>query len=191
MTWTQTRDGHAISLVPPIDITTLSIEEVAHSLARLARFSGHTRGAVPYSVAQHSVHVAEHLSGFGQQVELDGLLHDAHEALLGDITSPVKSALRHYGGGYALDELDNTLAAAIHDRFGGGAPGRHSVKVVDLRMLATERRDLLGKEAKPWLLSVDGATCEPYAERIVPWYISQAEEAFLERYNALLGAQAG
>lgn len=178
MTWMQTRDGHAVDLLRP-DLSALTIEEVAHALARISRFSGHTRGEHIYSVAQHSVHVYEHAAS------LEGLLHDAHEAILGDITSPVKAALRALGGTSALDTLDGGLAAAVRQRFGAATSMPRPVKVADLRMLATERRDLLGPEALPWNLRVDGHQVEPYDWHVRPWTIAESEQTFLSVFHEL------
>jgi len=98
MTWLLTRDSSRLDLVAPKpgDIHFPAIAEV---LGKLPRFTGHTPGA-HYSVAQHSLLVAEILARKARDLGLDshllqayGLLHDAHEALLGDLTSPVKRLL--------------------------------------------------------------------------------------------------
>lgn len=184
MTWMQTRDGHAIDLLRP-DLSAITIEEIAHALSRIGRFAGHTRGVFAYSVAQHSVLVSRRCLPGNAMV---GLLHDAHEAFLGDITSPVKMALRALNGGPALQTLDLGLMQAVRERFDVGLL-THDVKVADLRALATERRDLLGAEALPWNLKVDGEPCEPWEDepRIRPWSAEEAYRKFLDRFVALRG----
>jgi hypothetical protein len=81
--------GH---LIDPFDLdaTLVDIVDIAHSLARLCRYNGHTEGH--YSVARHSILVAGRLAATGhpRDVQLAGLLHDAAEAYLGDMTSPLK-----------------------------------------------------------------------------------------------------
>lgn len=169
--WIQTRDGHAIDLLAP-DLSEVCIEEIAHSLARINRFTGHTRGPVPYSVAQHCVLVANHLP---EHLKLAGLLHDAHEAILGDIASPIKWALEYSGGGAAFQFLDRAAEAAVKKRWTAEAYDDAIVRQADLRALATERRDLLGDvQARPWK-----GDYIPWAERIYPWTIARSEYEFL------------
>lgn len=127
------------------------IQVLAHSLSQINRFTGHTLR--PYSVAEHSLLVcdiaAEHgLDCHGQML---ALLHDAHEALCGDATSPVKAAL-----GTAWLQLENPLALAVRSAYGlrsTQAQYARCVRFADLRALATERRDLTYFEAGtnlPW-----------------------------------------
>jgi len=184
--WIQTRDGHIVDLLEP-DLSDLTIEEVAHALARLNRFTGHTK--VAYSVAQHCVHASEQVdwaraTGPERLVRLAALLHDAHESVIGDISSPVKLAIRQLGGGNALKRLDERMESAFWSRFGGGFVAcANEVKQVDLRLLVTERRDLLGDfEAQPWEVDY-----EPFEDRISAWSIDIAEWKFLARYAELKG----
>lgn len=67
----------------------VSVEDVAHALSGLNRFRGH--GRYPFSVALHSVAVADYLAGCGEsaEIQLAGLLHDAHKAFLGDVPEPI------------------------------------------------------------------------------------------------------
>jgi hypothetical protein len=181
--WIQSRDGHAIDLIKP-DLSLLTIEEVAHSLARINRFSGHTRTPRGYSVAQHSCLVSEHLP---PDLQFEGLMHDAHESIIGDISSPVKWALEHLGGGAALDELDDIAMIAVAARWPD--PKRSMpigkthplVKEQDMRACVTERRDLMGDvQAKPWKVPA-----EPWPEKIVAWSVDDAEDSFLHIFRQL------
>jgi uncharacterized protein len=181
MTWMQTRDGHAIDLLEP-DLSEVTIEELAHALSRINRFCGHTRTISGYSVACHSVAVSMHLP---PAYALWGLMHDAHEAFLGDITSPVKMALRALGGGEAFDKLESKLVVAVRRRWELHGPMPREVKVADLEALATERRDLLGEEARPWNLRVDGDPVRPWAEVMTPMSTQDGKRAFLRRYEEL------
>lgn len=88
----RTVSGRLVDLLSPAP-ESLCVQDIAHALARLARFNGHTRGPVCYSVAQHSLWVAaylERVSGGDQALMLHGLLHDAAEAYLGDMLRPLK-----------------------------------------------------------------------------------------------------
>jgi 5'-deoxynucleotidase YfbR-like HD superfamily hydrolase len=95
----------------------IEIEDIAHGLSFVARWNGQTYGEYPYSVAEHSVFVEHLFSRLNPRIDpkwrLAALLHDAPEYVIGDMISPVKSAV---GPGYA--ELDERLTAAIHLKFG-------------------------------------------------------------------------
>lgn len=95
----------------------VEIADIAHGLAFVARWNGQTRGDFAYSVAEHSLLVEEIFThchpGAGARDRLAALLHDAPEYVIGDMISPVKTAV---GPGYAA--LDARLTAAIHLRFG-------------------------------------------------------------------------
>src|SRR5690606_30462956 len=97
----------------PIDV---ELSDIAHGLARVARWNGQTLGDYPFSVAQHSVLVLElflaHHPAADRQAQLYALLHDAPEYVMGDIISPFKTAM---GGNYK--DVEQRLLAAIHLRF--------------------------------------------------------------------------
>ena len=97
----------------PLDI---EVQDIAHGLAFVARWNGQTRGDWPYSVAEHSLLVEQiftRQTGAEAKWQMAALLHDAPEYVIGDMISPVKSAV---GPGYA--EMDARLTAAVHLRFG-------------------------------------------------------------------------
>lgn len=105
------------------------IEDIAHSLARQARYCGHTKGDRIYSVAQHCVLVAWWIEQnkpswtndyFHVRLQLAGLLHDAPEYVLGDISGPLKAVLRK-GQNYLYDKMEGDLSFFIEQRF--GVPG--------------------------------------------------------------------
>lgn len=170
----QLRSGYCLSLNSP-DCTGLPLTDIAVALARTARFRGATRGAYAYSVAQHSVLVASILAEQQHTLAIQraGLLHDAHEAVLGDIPTPVK----HWIGAPLLARLERPLILAIYARF-GLAPmlaEAWQVKQADELALATERRDLLTPSARPW-----ASPCEPSPHhQVEPWPESDAYTAFL------------
>ncbi len=79
-----------------LDKSEIDIEDIAHALARICRFNGHLR--YHYSVAEHSVNVAEELKlrGASKELRLFGLLHDASEAYIADIPRPLKDWIPEY-----------------------------------------------------------------------------------------------
>lgn len=113
--WQRMLSGRRLDLLDPTPVD-IEIEDIAHGLAFVARWNGQTAGDWPYSVAEHSLLVEEifrRLGGMDPRWCLAALLHDAPEYVIGDMISPVKTAV---GPGYA--ELDARLTAAIHIRFG-------------------------------------------------------------------------
>ena len=108
--------GRRLDLLDPSPLD-IEIEDIAHGLARVARWNGQTIGDHAFSVAQHSVIVEEicaHIQpGFEPRWRLAALLHDASEYVIGDMISPFKAAL-----GYDYKAFEHRLEAAIHVRFG-------------------------------------------------------------------------
>ena len=114
--WQRMLSGRRLDLLDPTPMD-IEIEDIAHGLAFVARWNGQTKGDFPYSVAEHSLLVEKIFSrlapGADARWNLAALLHDAPEYVIGDMISPVKSAV---GPGY--EKLDDRLAEAIHLRFG-------------------------------------------------------------------------
>jgi len=170
---------------------TISILDIAHALANTNRYTGHA--ARPISVAEHSLLVVEILereaAEHRPEVLLAALLHDAHEAYTGDLSSPMKQLL---GPLWATEErriqhsVLHTLNSLTHYL-------RHEclIKHADLMALATERRDLMPDTGPAW----------PALEGIAPvdWINLRARDdfgwldwrqAFLDSYAALRVAAA-
>jgi hypothetical protein len=149
------------------------IEDIAHALSHLCRYAGHTSRF--YSVAQHSVHVARYCSVDHQ---LQGLLHDAAEAYLVDIPSPVKRQPEMQG--YRQAEARLSQCIATHFKIDAELPS--DVLDVDRRILANEQRDLM-----PSLLdAVAPGVREPLPLlRIIPWSSEKAKQMFLNLYDQL------
>ncbi|WP_073331402.1 HD family hydrolase [Wenxinia saemankumensis] len=108
--------GRRLDLLDPTPVD-IEIEDIAHGLAFVARWNGQTAGDWPYSVAEHSL-LVERIFGLTDPAapprwRLAALLHDGPEYVIGDMISPVKSAV---GPGYKA--MDERLSAAIHIRFG-------------------------------------------------------------------------
>lgn len=137
--WLASASGKIISLLNP-DPGQIELEDIATGLANIARFNGQTNQW--YSVAEHSIHVAELLPN---KLKLQGLLHDATEAYLCDVPSPLKSLL-----GEAYKAVERRLAAAIGTRFGVELVALdEATKEADLMLLFAER-DMLQPGGPDW-----------------------------------------
>jgi hypothetical protein len=153
----------------------ICIEDIAHALSNICRFGGHVREF--YSVAQHSVLVSRTVP---PDLALCGLLHDASEAYLCDIMRPIKP---HFPG-YA--EVEERLMTAIAQVFDFQWPPPPEIKAADMRLLVTERRDLMPDRQCP---HTDGKNYEPLSERIEPWLPATASVAFMQRYLEVTHSQ--
>ena len=118
--------GRRLDLLDPSPVD-VEIEDIAHGLARVARWNGQTKGPLPFSVAQHSLVVEDFCvaanSDWPAAWRLAALLHDAPEFVIGDMISPFKSAL-----GDAYRSIEARLQQAIHIRFGLPAELPHKVE---------------------------------------------------------------
>lgn len=170
MTWIVTYSGAIVDLQNP-DPSSFRLEDIAHGLANLCRFNGHTREF--YSVAQHSVLASRYVP---RAFAYDALMHDAAEAYLGDVTAPLKALLPEYRA------IEKRLEAALFERFGVGFPLSPHVKRIDMVMLATERRDLMPQDGPPWPCLENIA---PHARRIYPVPPRAAVDMFLRRFEEL------
>lgn len=163
----QLHSGFCVDLLAP-DLRDLTLTDIATGLSRIARFVGATKGAHPYTVAQHSCLVADILEQRREThaMQKAGLLHDAHEALMGDIISPVKAAL----GRHVVHELERRLQVALSARFGLGPMiwCQPTLDQADADALATERRDLMARPTWPWPEArgdaLDWLAIEPWSE---------------------------
>lgn len=152
MTWMLTSHGREHHLTGAgLQLNQPDISEIAYALAQINRFCGHAKR--PYSVAEHSVLVSSIAEGEGASTtaQLAALLHDAHEAYTGDVSSPAKWAI-----GMAWGLFEDGEAASVHNALGVRAAmcaHRASIKRWDLIALATERRDLTAYDPakhRPW-----------------------------------------
>lgn len=113
--WQRMLSGRRLNLLDPSPLD-IEISDIAHGLARVARWNGQTEGEHAYSVAQHSVLVHDVLLALNPSLtspfRLIALLHDAPEYVIGDMISPFKSVM---GGNYK--DVEKRLIDAIHIRF--------------------------------------------------------------------------
>lgn len=173
--WLQTYTGRAVY---PLDLrpADVDIRDIAHSLAMQCRYAGHCLR--PYSVAEHSVHVARWLRPrHGPDVALEGLMHDASETYLVDIPRPVKPFLLGYG------DAERCVTAVVAERFGLSAFGLPAaVHEADNRILADERAQNMAPCEREW----EGMS-EPLGVTLEFWSPERAEREFLALFEELYG----
>lgn len=178
--WLQTFTGKQYLYVDPRP-EMICIEDIAHALSNQCRFAGQCRTF--YSVGQHSLLASAWVASYTKcapeerrKLEMLALLHDASEAYLVDVPAPVKPLLQ----GYA--QLETLAMGAIATKFRLDLRDFSDprIKHIDMVMLATEKRDLLGPEPAPWL-----PMPEPGKFHILPEPPHIVEEEFLARFKQL------
>ena len=187
--WQRMLSGRRLDLIDPSPVD-VEIADIAHGLARVARWNGQTRGPEIFSVAQHSLLVdglfAAAAPESPPQSRLAALLHDAPEYVIGDMISPFKAAI---GGDYK--RIEERLQRAIHIRF--GLPAERSadlalrIKAVDRTSAYIEATALAGftvAEARR-LFGQPELPIGEFAAFLDPMRPQEAEERFLSRFAEL------
>ncbi len=179
--------GRRLDLLDPSPLD-IEIEDIAHGLARVARWNGQTKGEHAFSVAQHCVLVERITADLNprltRDVRLMALLHDAQEYVIGDLISPFKVAI-----GIDYKALELKLQSAIHIRF--GLPPKASValttlfKKSDLIAAYFEATQLAGFEpaVARRFFGIPPKTLR--APRLVPLATGEAQAQFLQRFQRL------
>ncbi len=181
--------GRRLDLIDPSPLD-VEIADIAHGLARVARWNGQTRGPEIFSVAQHSLLVEALLAGLAprspSKARLAALLHDAPEYVIGDMISPFKAAI---GGDYR--RIEARLMRAIHVRFGLPAEPPadlvRQIKAVDRASAYIEATTLAGFTA-PEARRLFGEPAVPaldLARFLEPIRPDEAERRFLTRFAEL------
>jgi 5'-nucleotidase len=189
--WQRMLSGRRLDLLDPSPLD-IEVADIAHGLARVARWNGQTQGANIYSVAQHSLLVetiARQRVRLSQPHRLAALLHDAPEYVIGDMISPFKSVL-----GDAYKSVEARLMAAIHLRFGLPAVLPASllalIKAADRAAAYLEATQLAGF-AKPEAVRFFGSPPRLSAalerDYLTPWPAETAQARYLERFGRLVG----
>jgi uncharacterized protein len=187
--------GRRLDLLDPSPFD-IEIEDIAHGLARVARWNGQTRGPYSFSVAQHSVLVEA--IACHQRIDLPPktcltiLLHDAAEYVIGDMISPFKAVL-----GDSYKGVEARILAAVMLRFGLAAETPAAV-----RKLTKDMDAIAAYHEATALAGFDPAEAERFFGRPVslparimamvePWTTERAEAAFRDRFTALAAATGG
>ncbi len=196
--WQRMLSGRRLDLLDPSPLD-VEIADIAHGLARLARWNGQTKGAHAFSVAQHCVLVeaiaAALKSDLSEKYRLAALLHDAPEYVVGDLISPFKAAM-----GVHYKSFEERIQRAIHIRF-GLAPLlplniAQLIKKADKIAAYFEATQLAGfsaDDAKAFAgdPAALGVELPRALLQIVPLEPAAAQAAYLSRFAALEGQAAG
>ncbi len=188
--WQRMMSGRRLDLLDPSPLD-IEIEDIAHGLARVARWNGQTSGAHIFSVAQHSLLVdvigRKYSPNIDARWRLAVLLHDAPEYVIGDLISPFKAVLKD-----DYKKVEARLLHAVSLRF--GLPSRFPanlvtiIKKADRAAAFLEATRLAGfseSEARRFFgppPPLDAATIRQY---LIPWGAEAAEKRFLKRFKEL------
>ncbi len=187
--WQRMLSGRRLDLLEPSPFD-IEIEDIAHGLARVARWNGQTVGEHAFSVAQHSLiveDIAAHMSpGLEPRWRLAALLHDASEFVIGDMISPFKAAL-----GVDYRNFEERLETAIHLRFGlppkSPAAVKKLIKAADRACAFFEATQLAGF-AEDESLRLFGVPPTGYHLTLHPLPPAEAQQRYLQRYHVLAEA---
>ena len=192
--WQRMLSGRRLDLLDPSPLD-VEISDIAHGLARVARWNGQTQGDYPFSVAQHSVLVLEIFRALNAEATnreaLYALLHDAPEYVMGDIISPFKAAM---GGNYK--DVEDRLLGAIHIRFSlpANRPAALSreIKRADRQAAYFEAVELAGftkTEARTFFgePSLPAFVLDRFEQLMRPWPTREAHDRFVAAFKALAG----
>jgi 5'-deoxynucleotidase YfbR-like HD superfamily hydrolase len=187
--WQRMLSGRRLDLLDPSPFD-VEIEDIAHGLARVARWNGQTVGEHAFSVAQHSVVVEEIVLHLKPDLEakwrLAALLHDSSEYVIGDMISPFKAAL-----GVSYKDFEARLEAAVHLRF--GLPPKTPQAIKDLikradRISAFYEATQLAGFSREEALGFFGHPPADLHMELKPLPAPVAQARYVERFNQLIAA---
>jgi 5'-nucleotidase len=190
--WQRMLSGRRLDLLDPSALD-VEIADIAHGLARVARWNGQTEGAHIFSVAQHSLLVeaiARQRARLDRRSRLAILLHDAPEYVIGDMISPFKAVI-----GDAYKAVEARLLAAVHLRF--GLPATLPAELVGIikasdrsaaYLEATRLAGFSATEARRFFGSPPKFSAAVERDYLTPWPAQTAETRYLERFAKLAGA---
>jgi 5'-deoxynucleotidase YfbR-like HD superfamily hydrolase len=191
--WQRMLSGRRLDLLDPSPLD-VELEDIAHGLARVARWNGQTKGAHIFSVAQHCL-LVEALArlrspGLDRGARLAVLLHDAPEYVVGDMISPFKAVI---GGDYKA--VEHRLLAAIHRRFGLPAETtpelKALVKAADSGAAYLEATRLAGfdaAEARRFFGRPPAVSATMERDFLKAWPAETAQARYSERIKKLIVA---
>jgi 5'-deoxynucleotidase YfbR-like HD superfamily hydrolase len=189
--WQRMLSGRRLDLLDPSPLD-VELEDIAHGLARVARWNGQTSGADIFSVAQHSLLVEAMARAktprLGRVGRLAVLLHDAPEYVIGDMISPFKAVI-----GDSYKAVERRLLAAIHVHFGLPAtlPAETTalIKAADRSAAYLEATRLAGfaaEEARKFFGTPPKFSAAIERDYLTPWPVATAEARFRERVEKVL-----
>ena len=191
--WQRMLSGRRLDLLDPSPLD-IEIEDIAHGLARVARWNGQTEGAHIFSVAQHSLltdMLARQTTRLSRECRLALLLHDAPEYVIGDMISPFKAVI-----GDAYKSVEARLLAAVHLRFGLPAvlPEKIAslIKACDRSAAYLEATRLAGfsaREARRFFGPAPKFSAVIERDYLTPWPADIAEARYLDRFNKVAREQ--
>ncbi len=189
--WQRMLSGRRLDLLDPSPLD-IEFEDIAHGLARVARWNGQTHGAHIFSVAQHTLLVEAVMRAqvprADRRARLAVLMHDAPEYVIGDMISPFKAVI---GGSYKA--VEKRLLAAIHLRF--GLPPHlpeeieTMIKQADRGAAHLEAVALAGfgeSEARRFFGRRPVLSESMERDYLVPWSAAKAEKRLLVRFQQLI-----
>jgi 5'-deoxynucleotidase YfbR-like HD superfamily hydrolase len=179
----ETVSGKKVDVSNP-DPSTIDISDIAWALSRMPRFSGHTIPYIPYSVAQHCIRVMKELAPHGPQIQLYGLLHDAAEAYINDLPSPVKHIPEIHA---VIKKLEDRLMLTIYEALDIRPPTAEEeaiVKESDKIQQAVEAHNFMYSRGSDW--NLPKVTFKKLQEFEQPKTSVEAYELFLGYYEILL-----
>ncbi|HEX3710613.1 MAG TPA: HD family hydrolase [Pseudolabrys sp.] len=191
--WQRMLSGRRLDLLDPSPLD-IEVEDIAHGLARVARWNGQTKGTHIFSVAQHSLLVEALARAKAPRLDAAGrravLLHDAPEYVVGDMISPFKAVI-----GDSYKAVEHRLLAAIHLRF--GLPAKlpdtltRLIKTADRSAAYLEATRLAGfapEEAKRFFGPPPKFSAALERDYLSPWPAGAAQARFKERFEKLMRA---
>jgi 5'-deoxynucleotidase YfbR-like HD superfamily hydrolase len=182
--------GRRLDLLDPSPLD-VEVEDIAHGLARVARWNGQTFGDHAFSVAQHSLLVerilALQLGECAGELRLAALLHDAPEYVIGDLISPFKAVIDA-----PYRQIEERLHAVIRLRFGLPAtlpaPILVRIKKADQAAAYFEAVRLAGftdAEAARFFGRPGGVSVDAISDLLGPWPAKKAESLYLKAFRAV------
>lgn len=189
--WQRMMSGRRLDLLDPSALD-VEIEDIAHGLARVARWNGQTSGPHIFSVAQHSLLVEALARAAVPRLDsrrrLVALLHDTPEYVIGDMISPFKVVI-----GDAYKAVERRLLSAIHQRFGLPVETPPDlaklIKIADRQAAYLEATRLAGfapAEARKFFGRPPQVSPAFERDYLKPWTADIAEARFLERFHKLI-----
>ena len=183
--WILTHRGHPFSFTY-LDKNVYDIKDIAHALAMTCRFGGMTEWH--YSVAQRSCHIAEELfrETGDASLAMDGLMHDAEEAYMGDMKTPLKEMMPEFRD--MSDKVDEIIRHRFY-KFGVPLKMQPLTKEYDTRILLDEKTYLLPQNGIAWDIEKTHSPLGIHIPQISPYLAERRFLELFEFYSSVYGAR--